>query len=897
MFFTRTSLAVAVALFHLVQLALPPEFRRRYGASMEETFVDGLHDCSGFGRFAFVVRSLVSILFTVFRELFLPTTRCTEEVAERNSSTATSRETTMSSVIQDIRFSLRTFAHQPAFAIIVIFTIALGIGTNTAIFSVVNGVLLRPLSYTNPGSLVVVGAYDVDHPDYWGNMSVPDIHDVADLPAFEKLVGYRTSTVTLTGNDEPRLAEATSVSEGLLLMLGAPPLIGRDIAPEEAGPDGPRFVVVSHRLWQEQLFASDRVLGKTIEVTEVPHIVVGVAPPGFNFPNGTDIWRPDRLDPEGCGRSCRARSTIGRVSNRYSLQEARTQLSALGERLAREFETNVDTQFGTRRLQDEIVGDVEAGLWVVLGSVGLVLLIACGNVAILLLVRANTRQGEIAVRAALGASRGRLIRQLLVESQILAFAGAAVGVLGAHWAIGILKGLSAGTIPRIEQVTLDGPVMAFSFGVTVIVALAFGLAPVPMLIRSGMVTGIKSSGRDSSVRKGANRLRSSLLVFEVAMSIVLLSAGGLLIKTFTHMFSVDLGYETREIVRFTLSIPRARYQTLGEVSHFYRTLDEKISVLPGVASVGAVYGAPIGGSNLTGSIQVEGRPQPNPGSETYASVKPMTPGFFNTMKISLIRGRNIASTDVEGMPPVAVVNETFVEENFPDQDPLGQQITVIAGFGWAEPGWTIVGVVGDIRSRSLTRDPTPEVYVAHAQYGPTFMTINVRGIPGGPPLIPRIRAEVLELDANVPMRQIETMREAINKHVAPTRFYLILVVAFAGLAVLLTFVGLYGVVAYLVSRQTREIGIRVALGARVVNVLRMVATQGLYPVILGLVIGLASSLAATRVLKGLLFQVQPHDQSVLIAVSAFVILVSCIATLIPARRALRVDPVTVLRTE
>jgi len=860
--------------------------------------VDGIYDRRGIRRVVFVVRSLVSVLSTAIRESVFPTTNPAVGPCSNHPTLSTRGEKVLFSTLHDIRYALRSLLRQPGFSVIAVLTIALGIGANTAIFSVVNGVLLRPLPFEEPDGLVIVGTYDMEDPDGRNNMSLPDIEDVAALPAFEKLVGYRTSTMTLTGDGNPRLAKATTVSEGILGMLGVHPIAGRDLTVEEADPDGPRVLVVSHRLWQEQLGGEKNVIGTSIEMSEIPWEVVGVAPPGFSFPDGTDIWAPDRLSIENCDRGCRLRLTVGRLAPEAQLPIAQTQLNVLAERLALEYpDMNNEVGFGTNLLRDQIVGDVRAGLWVLSGAVGLVLLIACGNVAVLLLVRANARQGEIATRAALGASRGRLIRQILLESQILAMAGAAIGMAGAHMAVGAMKGLSAGTIPRIEQVTLDGSVLAFSLCLTVLVALLFGLVPVATLTRDGMIAGLRSSSRDRAAPKGSNRFRSALLAIEVAMSILLLTGSGLLLKTFTRMFAVDLGYETEQIVRFSLAIPRARYETLEQVALFYRTLDERIQGLPGVAASGAAFGVPLGLDHYSGWVMVDDRGEPELGQETYASVKTMTPGYFDTMRIPLLRGRSIEAPDIEGTVPVAVVNETFVAENFPDEDPIGKQAFVAVGYGYADPGWTIVGVVRDIRSRSLTREPASEIYVAHAQYGPSHMTVSVRGETGATHLLPAIRNEVMALDPNVPLRQIETVQEAMKQQAAPTRFYLLLVVVFAGLAVVLTAVGLYGVVAYLVSRQTREIGIRIALGARMGLIMRLVTTQGLYPALGGLVVGLVASLALARVLASLLFEVQPNDPGVLVGVSVLVLLVSCVATLIPARRALRIDPVIVMRAE
>ncbi len=892
------STRLAIALFGVARALLPKSFSEAYAAAIEETFVDGLNDERGIRRARFVARSVFGLLRVGVMELVSPTTK--RRARARSASTSSpDGESLMSQAFQDLRYAIRTLAHQPSFTIVAVLTIALGIGANTTIFSVVDGVLLKPLPYPNANRLVVTGSVDFYNPADLGNMSIGDMGDVNDLPAIDTLVGFRSATTAITGESQPRLAKATNVSAGLLGIFGTHPLVGRDLSADDAGPDSPFLAVISHKLWQDHLGGAVGTVGSSIELGEIPYEIIGVAPPGFDFPEGTDVWRPERISVEGCdARGCRLRSTVGMLAGGVDLTTAQTQAATLAERLALEFpDTNHEIGFGVKLLQDVLVGEVKAGLWVLTGGVGLLLLIACCNVAILLLVRANVRKGEIATRAALGASRGRLIRQILLENLVLAIVGAAIGVAASFVAIGAFRGFAADTIPRIESVVLDGRVLGFSLLLTVVVAALVGLAPVVSLSREGMIVGLRSSGRGRDTPEGASRSRNILLTLEVAMSVLLLTGSGLLLKTFTQMFAVDLGYNTERIVRFSLAVPDTRYGDLDQVTAFYRSLEERIGGLPGVEATGSVFGAPLGPNHYSGWVRVESRGDPDPGEETFASVKTMTPGYFDTMGIPLLRGRSIEHSDVSGYLPVAVVNEAFVEENFPNEDPVGKEIYVAIGYGYADPGWTVVGVVKDVRSRSLVAEASPEVYVAQAQYGLSYMTVNVRTSPGAPSPINAIRSEVLALDPNVPMRSIETVRDAVNREVAPTRLFLILVVGFAGLAVFLTAVGLYGVVAYLVSRRTREIGIRVALGAQGSRIVRLVSVHGLFPAVAGLLLGLVTSIASARVLTSLLFEVAPHDASVLLGASVLVIIVSFVAALVPARRALGIDPVNVMRND
>ncbi len=798
---------------------------------------------------------------------------------------------------QDLRFAVRSLWRRPAFTAVAVATLALGIGANTAIFSVIDGVLLEPLEYPDPDGLLALWQHDSDRPASRGVLSQPNIEDVAALDGFRTMVGYRSGSTTLTGMGEAELVSIGRTTDGLLETFRLEPVLGRDLRAEENSPDAAWVAVIGYGFWQERFGGEADVIGRTIQVRGETHEIVGVAPAGFDFPGGAQIWYPWRMDPEGCARGCNTLHAIGRLGDGVSLEQARAELDALGPRLEADYpDSNHDQRFRVLPLVEDVTGDVRGGLWMMLGAVAVVLLIACANVANLLLVRGATRQGEVAVRAALGASRRRLASQVMLESVVLAVLGGVLGLAVAAGAVALLQQVSPGTIPRIDQVGLDGTVLLFTGVAVVLVAVVFGLSPAYHISRAPVAAVLARSGGRGRGRGGDARSRAALLAAEVGLSVVLLVGAGLLLRTFAQMYEVELGYETEEIFRFTLVLPESGYPELADIAGFYGRLEEGIAAIPGIAAVGSSFGPPLGRGNITGQLLLDGQPEPPPGDERYGSLKPVSPGYLETMRIPILQGRGIESEDRADAMAVAVVNETVVRENFPD-DPLGQRIEITADLGHGSPIYTIVGVVPDIRSRSITGDPVPEVYVAHAQIGAGFQTVTVRGRGGVTGLVGPVRQLVRDMDPNLAVRGVETMTEAIRRQVAPTRFYLVLIAVFAGLALVLAAVGLYGVVSYLVSQRTREIGVRMALGAGGSGIMRLVVAEGLRPALWGLALGVLFSLAGARVVEGLLFGVAPRDPLVFAGVPIVLLAVVVLASLLPARRASRVDPVTALRAE
>ncbi|MGH7575132.1 MAG: ABC transporter permease [Longimicrobiales bacterium] len=807
----------------------------------------------------------------------------------------------MDHVKLDFRFALRALARRPGFTAIAVITLALGIGANTAIFSVVNGVLLRSLPYLEPDRLALVWAHDVEEPSGRGSMSGPDIDDVRALDAVTAIEGYRPSTLTLNRSGSPELVPAARVTGGLLIVFGLRPVLGRDLTHEDDLEDAPRVVVVSHDFWETRLGGRPEAIGTMLELSERSYEVVGVAPAAFSFPVGgsfgsesVQLWTGHNRDREGCARGCRTFGAIAQLAPGVSVERASAELAALAATLSDEHPTsNSEKSLRFEPLDDFMVGDVRRPLWIVFGAVGFVLLIACANVANLLLVRASARRGEVAVRAALGASRRRLVAQVLVESLVLAFAGAALGLLLAVGGVEILKRLGPDAVPRIDEISLDATVLAFSFIVAIGVALLFGLSPALRMARTSLVENLRSETRGGQhPREGWTR--ALLLSAEIALSLVLLVGAGLLMRSLIKLYDIDLGFEGREVVRFELFLPEGRYKSLATSAAFYRTLEERISALPGVEAVGSAFGAPFKSEYTTNALRFDGRPVPAPGDEPYGWLRLVTPGYFDAMQLRLRRGRLLRSIDRAGTIRVAVVNEAFVRENLGGDEPIGERFSITVHRSMT---WTIVGVVGDVR-QSLKGASQPEVYVPHAQYVPGWpLTVHVRSRARAKSLLTAAREQVRALDPNLPLRNPETVTEAIRQDAAPTRFLLLLVALFAGLAVALATVGLYGVTSYLVSRRTREIGIRLALGASRVSITRLVLQHALWPALLGIVGGLLASIVVTGVMRSLLFEVEPIDPLVLSVVSVLLLAVAALASMLPARRAMRVNPTEALRSE
>ncbi len=802
-------------------------------------------------------------------------------------------------MLGDLRYGFRGLVRTPAFSIVAIVTIALGIGANTAMFSVVNGVVLRPLRFSDPDRLIVISRTNLERGTTGLTMSQPDLRDIqADSRTIAAAAGYNPTQVTLTGGDEPTLIPAARVTNGLLEVIQAPPVLGRDILAEENVPYGPRVVVVSHSFWLERLGGNPNALGTTLELNEEAYEIVGVAPDGVDFPNGSQLWVPRYHDMDACGRDCHLLSVIGRLASNVTIEQARTELSSLAARLEDVYPVaNYRTGFGVASLSEVVYGSVRTGLFVLLGAVGLVLLIACANVANLLLVRGVARSGEVAVRAALGATRGRLASQSLTEAFLLAVTGGLLGIGLANIGLPLLLSLAPASLPRTEEIGLDGNVLLFTAGAVLVITLLFGLLPAMRLSRVSITETLSGTGRGGTGTRKQDRLRSSLIAGEVALSLLLLIGTGLLLKSLMEMNKAELGFDQEDVVTFSLNLPGARYPEPQQQIEFYRDLEDRLRALPEVQSVGLALGSVMGRTLINTYTTLLDRPAPPPGQAEVNVIRIVTPGYLEALRIPLLNGRLFDRWDNETGQRVALVSRAFAEQYYENGDAVGKQMNVDMSMGMAESSRTIVGVVGDVRSVGLTREPVPEVYVPYAQMSGPFMTVVARLAPGTNEAIAALRRAVGAMDPMLPLRNVEMLEEAVSRSMGPAKFYMTLLAVFAAIAVLLAAVGLYGVVSYLVSRRTREMGIRLALGATGVDVARLVLMQGARPVGIGLVVGFVCSYWGTRVLDSLLYNVQTRDVSILAVAATSLLGTAFLAILMPVLRASNVPPTEALRAE
>ena len=798
---------------------------------------------------------------------------------------------------QDLRVSWRQYWKRPGFTAAAVTTLALGIGATVAIFSVVNGVLLNPLPYPEPDHLVKLWNVDtrsgarsdwMDHPDirYWH----------AEVPGL-KVAGYASTRVTLTGIGEPTVIFGAAVTNGLLDVFGLKPALGRDVTAAEDVPGGPNVVMVSYGFWRERLGGSPDALGRTLQFDGESWEVVGVAPEGFDFPEHARFWIPQHQDEAQCGHGCRNIRAVGRIERGTTLAAVQERMDAAEARLVRTYpDVHRDDSVTFQPILAAMVANVRVALWVLLGAVGMVLLVACANVANLLLVRATDRIGEMALRATLGAQRSRIIRQLLTESLLLSLGGGALGLLLARWGISATVHLAPDGIPRLQEAGLDGRVVGFAFVLVVVTTVIFGLAPALHMARRPLGAALGTSRRTSG-GKGTDLSRSLLLSGEVALSLMLLLGAGLLFGTLRSIRSQDLGFATQHVERFHLALPRSRYD-VDAGTRFFEQLEDRLDALPELAVAGSSLNAPLSGGHISSPLTFPDRPPVDRADEPSIRVRPATVGYLEAMDIPLQRGRWFTRGDRRDNTGVVVLNQAAVRRFFHDQNPIGRPIQLHITWGFdEEPVRTVVGVVGDTRSSSATEPDVPAAYVPEAQFGVDNLYVTMRLAPGARTALPAARAILKNMDPYLAVTDMERIEDVLRRELAPTRFYLTLVGVFSVLALVLAAVGLYGVVAYSVSRRTREIGIRVALGAHGGDVVGMALRDGVIPALAGVVVGIGGSLLGGRVLQSLLYGVEPQDPKTLATVTAVLLAVVFLATFVPARRASRIQPLAALRME
>jgi putative ABC transport system permease protein len=808
---------------------------------------------------------------------------------------------------QDIRYGIRMLFKAPSFSIVATIALALGIGANTAIFSVVNAVLLRPLPFSNSEQLMNVWETDPTRGYQRGTASYPNFVDWREQShVFEHMASYHTNDFIMTGRGESTRLQGAVVNADLLPLLGVAPAIGRGFLPDEDKPgERGRVVLLSQQLFQKRFNSDPNVVNQSMVLDGKTYTIVGVMPSAFQFPiqnEPVELWTTVAVDREGKEpiteeRGAHYMNVIARLKPGVSKEQAQAEMTAISARLEQQYpDKNLHKSTKVEPTLEALVGDIRPALLILLGAVGCVLLIACANVANLLLARAMVRHKEMAIRSALGASRMRVVRQLLTESVLLSLAGGTLGLFLAVWWSDLLVALGKQNIPRALQVGLDWRVLGFTLLVSLLTGVIFGLVPAIHSSKTELTESLKEGARGSGEGARRNRIRGVLVVSELAIAVVLLVGAGLLIQSLWRLRNVSPGFESQNLLTFVVGIPDVKYPTEKQ-DQFYRDLVARIQSLPGVRSAGAVIPLPLSGDLFRISFETEGRPMAK-GDLPSADFFLVSDDYFKTLGVPILKGRIFNQRDGAAAPGVIVVNRSFADKFFPNEDPIGKRIKPGISTTEKKADWReIVGVVGDVRNRNLSSELRPGYFVPQAQVPFNQMTILVRTTNDPHTLVTAVQNEVHSMDGELPVFNVKTMDEHISATVAAPRFNTTLLVIFASVALILTIVGLYGVMSYAVAQRTNEIGIRMALGAQTRDVLRLIVSQGFKLILLGLAIGLVGAFALMRVIASLLFGVTAKDPLTFAAVATLLAFVALLACYIPARRATRLDPLRALRYE
>ncbi len=803
----------------------------------------------------------------------------------------------MNTTLYELRHAARQFMKHPGFTLIAVVTLGLGIGANTAIFSVVNAVLLRPLPYEEADRLVIVSESNPIQGRQDMNLSHPTFLDFAERnESFERLAALRTSVVTLAGGDEAARVRIALVTHDLFATLRVAPARGRTFDSEEDRPDGAPVVVVSHGLWQRRFGADPALIGKSITLNGSPYAVIGIMPPGFAFPSETiELWAalgPYTTNTQN--RGVHILLVVGRLERNVMLREAQAEVEAIADAIQQEFpDADPGHTAYVTPLQTRLVGDMRFPLLVLFGAVVFVLLIACANVADLVMVRAFARYKEVAVRTALGASRWRLMRQLLMESMLLALAGGALAVAFALWGIDLLVASISGFVPRADLIGVDVQVLVFTLAVSIATGVAFGLLPALRASKSDVAQALKERLPSTGGGPGF-RDRMVLTVGQVAVSLVLLIGAGLMIKSMWRLQRVDPGFEAENVLTMTVSLIGSEYDTDDEVIAFYRDLQGRLQALPGVRSASAVNALPISGGDSEGQLTIEARPFA-PGEAPGATFRRILPNYFRTAGIPLLQGREFDARDGGSEPFVVIISQSIAKLYWPDGDAIGRRIKV--GPEALEPWLTIVGVVADVRNEGLDAALGLDTYEPHTQRVWRTMNVIVRTEIDPLAVVSSVRDEIRSASADLPVYNIATMRERISRSFSARRFITVLLSFFAAIALFLAALGLYGALSFSVGQRTREFGIRAALGADPRDILSLVFRQGMIPVAVGLIVGIGAALVLSRLLSDLVHAVSPSDPVTFVTFSFTLAATALLACYIPARRATRIDPIEALRHE
>ncbi len=812
----------------------------------------------------------------------------------------------METLLQDLKYGIRMLVKNPGFTAIAVIALALGIGPTTAIFSVVNAVLLKPLPFVEPSQLLMVYETNLQRGFNRGTMSYPNFADMRDQnQVFEKMSSYHSGDFILTGRGEPLRLQGAVVNADLFPLLGVKASLGRTFLPDEDKPGSVRVVVLSNRLWRNHFNSDPGVVGNSLVLDGKNFTVVGVMPEGFQFPvqnEPVELWstiagEASGEDPMTSHRGAHYMNAIARLKPGVTIEQARADLETIAGRLEQQYpDTNSHRGVFIESALESLVTDVRLALLVILGAVGCVLLIACANVANLLLARATSRHKEMAIRAALGASRLRVMRQLLTESIFLAILGGSIGLLLALWGTSLLVSIIGNDVPRSAEIGIDGRVLGFTLLVSLLTGVVFGLVPALHSSKTDLTESLKEGGRGSTEGSRRNTMRGALVIIEVAIAVVLLAGAGLLIQSLLRLQHVNPGFNPKNVLSFSLGLPEVKYSTQKQID-FFNEIISRIESLPGVQAASAVLPLPLGSDRIRITFETEGRSIPR--SELPASeYRAVALNYFRTMGIPLLKGRDFDERDSRQSTQVIVVNEDFAQRFFPGDDAIGKHIKPGMSNGEDKPAWReIVGIVGSVHHLSLSSEPTPEYYVPHTQMPFDSMTIVARTEGDPRALISAVQREVRALDSELPVYNIKTLEECVAASVAQPRFNTVLLAIFAGIALVLTAVGLFGVMSYTVRQRTHEIGIRMALGAAETDVLKMVVRQGMTLAGIGMGIGLAGVYFLTQLITSMLFGIGATDPLTFVAISVVLAIVALGACFVPARRATRVDPMVALRYE
>ncbi len=800
----------------------------------------------------------------------------------------------------------------PGFTFVAVLVLALGIGANSAIFSVVNAVLLKSLPYDHPERLALV--WETNPKVQIGSDLLPvSAGNFTDWrnqnESFESMSLVSGANYNLTGTDKPEQLSGAQVSASFFKLLGVEPAAGRTFTEEEDRPDQNRVVVVSHSLWQSRWAGDPNIIGKTLMLDGNTYTIIAVMPKGFNYPKATDLpayfqlppqtelWTPIALTSRQISsRGNHNYGVLARLKPEVSIERAQSEMTSVSQNIEQQYPQLAGWGVKVVSLEEQSVGDIRLILLVLLGAVGFVLLIACANVANLLLARAASRQKEIAIRTALGASRLQIIRQLLTESLLLALVGGGLGMLIAVWGIDALLALSPGNLPRMDEVRVDGAVAGFTFAVSLLTGMIFGLAPAVQVSKANLNEFLKEGARGSTGGSRANRVRSLLVISEVALSLVLLIGAGLMIRSFMQLMNVSPGFNPQNVLTMQIFLPQTKYSRGADQAAFFKQVINRVEALPGVETVGAITHLPLSGMEESGNFSIESRPSQSFDVGTTADMRAISPNYFRSMGIPILRGRDFSETDGEQSVPVAIISESMASRFFPGEDPLGQRIkrgSSTAEFPWA----TIVGIAADVKHSALEKQSRPHLYFSYPQSPFGYMALVVRASASPESLSVAAQSAVFAVDKDQPVVNVKTMEQYLSTAVAARRFNMTLLAAFAVVAMVLATVGIYGVISYTVTQRTHEIGIRMALGAAQRDVLKLVFGQAIRLAVIGVVIGVAAAFALTRVMSSLLFGVTATDPLTFVAIPLLLAGVALGACFVPARRATKVDPMVALRYE